>query len=96
MARYINLDELLTTIDKNNGRLPSWLDECIMECKCYFDDDIAPVKHGHWISENFYTHCSVCGKMAIYDKYGQEFESDFCPNCGAKMDGGVQNGRRGE
>ena len=52
--------------------------------------DVAPVRHGHWINENFYTHCSACGKMAIYDKYGQEFESNFCPNCGAKMDGGEQ------
>ena len=53
--------------------------------------DVAPVKHGHWIYENFYTHCSVCGKMAIYDKYGQEVESDYCPRCGAKMDGGEGN-----
>ena len=51
-----------------------------------------PVKHGRWINENFYTHCSACGKMAIYDKYGQEFESDYCPHCGAKMDGGDLNG----
>ena len=50
--------------------------------------DVAPVKHGRWINENFYTHCSDCGKMAIYDKYGQEVESDYCPHCGAKMDGG--------
>lgn len=49
--------------------------------------DVSPVKHGHWIYENFYTHCSVCGKMAIYDKYGQEVESDYCPRCGAKMGG---------
>ena len=49
--------------------------------------DVAPVKHGHWINENFYTHCSVCGNMAIYDKYGQEVESDYCPKCGARMDG---------
>ena len=51
----------------------------------------APVRHGHWINENFYTHCSACGKMAIYDKYGQEVESDYCPNCGAKMDGEPNN-----
>ena len=50
--------------------------------------DVAPVKHGHWVNENFYTHCSACGNMAIYDKYGQEVESDYCPRCGAKMDGG--------
>ena len=47
--------------------------------------NVSPVKHGHWIYENFYTHCSVCGKMAIYDKYGQEVESDYCPRCGAKL-----------
>ena len=47
--------------------------------------DVAPVKHGHWINENFYTRCSVCGNMAIYDKYGQEVESDYCPRCGAKL-----------
>lgn len=50
--------------------------------------DVEPVKHGHWVNENFYTHCSACGNMAIYDKYGQEVESDYCPRCGAKMDGG--------
>lgn len=50
--------------------------------------DVEPVRHGRWINENFYTHCSACGKMAIYDKYGQEVESDYCPNCGAKMSGG--------
>ena len=47
--------------------------------------DVAPVKHGHWINDNFYTRCSVCGNMAIYDKYGQEVESDYCPRCGAKL-----------
>lgn len=46
--------------------------------------DVIPVKHGRWINENFYTHCSACGNMAIYDKYGQEVESDYCPHCGAK------------
>ena len=50
--------------------------------------DVVQVRHGRLINENFYTHCSACGKMAIYDKYGQEVESDYCPHCGAKMDGG--------
>ena len=48
--------------------------------------DVVLVKLGHWINENFYTRCSVCGNMAIYDRYGQEVESDYCPRCGAKMD----------
>ena len=64
----------------------------INDCMNVLDEmpaaDVAPVRHGRWINENFYTHCSDCGKMAIYDKYGQEVESDYCPHCGAKMDGG--------
>ena len=68
----------------------------INDCMNVLDEmpaaDVAPVRHGRWINENFYTHCSACGKMAIYDKYGQEVESDYCPNCGAKMDGGDLNG----
>ena len=40
--------------------------------------DAEPVKHGHW--EEF--HCSVCGEI------GWDNEDKYCPNCGAKMDGG--------
>ena len=48
--------------------------------------DVAPVVHGRWIWneegeidwEQFY-RCSNCG-----DK--EYWESNFCPNCGAKMD----------
>lgn len=49
--------------------------------------DVQPVKHGRWINENFCTRCSACGNMTIYDKYSREVESDYCPNCGARMDG---------
>lgn len=43
------------------------------------------VRHGHWIDNDIdpeaWNFCSVCGEQAI-DNY------DYCPNCGAKMDGG--------
>ena len=51
---------------------------------------VQPVKHGRWINENFCTRCSACGNMTIYDKYSREVESDYCPNCGARMDGGEE------
>lgn len=45
--------------------------------------DLQPVKHGKWIEDSilttFYT-CSNC-KSYRYNKY------DYCPNCGARMDG---------
>lgn len=38
-------------------------------------------KNGHWIDIDFDTSiCSVCKKP-------QEYETKYCPNCGAKMDG---------
>ena len=39
--------------------------------------DAKPVRHGHW--EEFV--CSVCGEI------GWDNEDNYCPNCGAKMDG---------
>lgn len=51
--------------------------------------DAAPVVHGEWIElheENGHEvgTCSHCRHVRIVDNY--------CPNCGAKMDGGNDNG----
>lgn len=47
--------------------------------------DVAEVKHGKWIkpTSDPYTmlaKCSVCG-------FDLGFITNFCPNCGARMDG---------
>lgn len=47
--------------------------------------DVAPVRHGRWIiiesdEEQFFL-CSECENKEYW-------ESNFCPSCGAKMDGG--------
>lgn len=31
--------------------------------------------------------CSVCGEHIPKGRWGQEWHSNFCPNCGAKMEG---------
>lgn len=45
--------------------------------------DAEPVKHGRWEYKHFSSepHCSFC--LAEYP-----VETNYCPNCGAKMDGG--------
>ena len=53
--------------------------------------DVEPVKHGRWnIQDGTKTRrvCSVCG----FD--GPEYVKfyGYCPNCGAKMNGGAENG----
>ena len=58
--------------------------------------DVAPVKHGRWISLDDYfedAQCSECGDaLVIGDCSFNDFCEcyKFCPNCGAKMDGGEQ------
>ena len=44
--------------------------------------DVAPVVHGHRVDDGgFYARCSQCdGVLPLC--------ANYCPNCGAKMDGG--------
>ena len=54
--------------------------------------DVVPVVHGEWVDEGFYAdgsakhafHCSNCGHHIIEWK---DDTSNYCPNCGARMDG---------
>ena len=52
----------------------------------------APVVHGRWIAsyDNFCA-CSIC-KYPVYFVEAGWNQTNYCPNCGAKMDGGVDNG----
>lgn len=64
--------------------------------RCGFQDpkDAEPVRHGYWYKptgmmppEHHHRHrCSECYCLAPYERPGREWFSDFCPNCGAKMD----------
>jgi hypothetical protein len=52
-----------------------------------------PVRHGRWVTQwcdnnmigHEYAECSVCG-CSMLDT-NQFWNSKYCPNCGAKMDG---------
>lgn len=51
---------------------------------------INPVRHGYWIDHPKYMDhslCSVC-KADVKNKFNlRDAEYDYCPKCGAKMDG---------
>ena len=51
--------------------------------------EVAPVVHGRWIDngipDSILNGCSVCGFTCGSSSFS------YCPNCGAKMDGGDGN-----
>ena len=73
-----------------------WVDDMLDEVDCFQSSDVAPVVHGEWIDDGGYGslnhgfinqyRCSVCGVRADYCK------GAYCSHCGAKMDGGDNNG----
>ena len=89
MARYIDAEPLLEEIKKLN-----WSDDVMYHIvKVTIEDtptaDVVEVKHGEWIRPTMLAdmmhdipHCSLCGEVPCD-------EGKYCPNCGAKMDGGV-------
>ena len=51
--------------------------------------DVAPVRHGRWIDKGEYAVCMECGGRSGTQYDGVEpipLMTQFCPNCGAKMD----------
>ncbi len=51
--------------------------------------DAVEVVHGRWEKEFWHPYrCSCCGKTALLEPNGEYYcTSNYCPNCGAKMDG---------
>ena len=103
MAEYIEREAAIREIEKINPvdygamwdyEAHHWAGECLRDCKEAIDSipavDIAPVVHGRWVEHLDEMECSVCKRQWNYcDNDTNTF--NFCPNCGAKMDGGADH-----
>ena len=52
-----------------------------------------PVRHGRWIEGGLFNDlakCSVCGAKNFTFGFVCENKFGYCPNCGARMDGGTE------
>ena len=87
MTDYIKRKTALEDFERCNAENPNWTPQRVKTLLLRQPaSDVAEVVHGRWIWneegeidwEQFY-RCSNCG-----DK--EYWESNFCPNCGAKMD----------
>ena len=93
MDEYIEREEIRRAYEKltrsyvnGNPYIADWrFDEMIEELPAA---DVAPVVHGRWEPGN--PICPVCGGNKFKDLDADiwcDWLPDLCPNCGAKMDG---------
>lgn len=83
MAEYIKRTEALEITTRTCGDYAAAWSE-IRELPAA---DVAPVVHGRKIEDGdigCFWLCSLCGECLPYG-------ANYCPNCGAKMDGGDNN-----
>lgn len=86
--RLIDADELCADRVSN--------DPVVIAAKCAPTIDAEPVRHGEWILNpcNLYNDatwvCSVCGnEWGLIDGTPLDNQMNYCPKCGARMDGGT-------
>lgn len=96
--RPIDADALKETISKYKFTAPNKMYQHGGECALNFympkiiDDaptiETEPVRHREWKKIQNFARCSEC--MHEINWGSKDFLSPYCPNCGAKMDGGKE------
>lgn len=51
-------------------------------------EEVAQVRHGRWCWDGRFRACSKCGSYVEFTETLGASHRKYCPNCGAKMDGG--------
>ena len=91
MTEYIEKQSALNAIlrEPPDAHYPSWY---MAKIKMLPAADVAPVVHGRWgtgrfnlETGNYEEQCTRCRN------FSKEYGKPYCPNCGAKMDGGADN-----
>ena len=95
----ISRSALITAINTNSPTfydgqdIANWQAKCINEAPAV---DAEPVQHGEWILNpcNLYNDatwvCSECGnEWVLIDGTPLDNQMNYCPKCGARMDGGT-------
>lgn len=68
-----------------------WAGECLRDCKEAIDSipaaDVVPVVHGRWVTYYRSGTTVAEGYVSTCCDMWNNRKSDYCPHCGAKMDG---------
>lgn len=90
MAEYIKREAVIDLITRRyeNPEI------CTQEINSIPAADVATVAHGRWeIDADGDWYCTNCYDVVAICESGRErtYRKPYCPNCGAKMDGGDDN-----
>jgi len=91
MSDYIKREDALEAVERADT-LDEAMDNVKGDIYCPAAD-VAPVRHGRWVptDESLGGHCSNCGmecsSVEWDDDYLMKPTWNYCPNCGARMDG---------
>jgi len=81
-------DDMLHHFEMNFFAERARVKDCIDIIRKVPSADVVEVRHGHWDED---MECSICGCLApVSHVTGEEYAYDYCPNCGARMDGEEQ------
>ena len=88
------LDCLQVTMLADDGNVYVAVDEdrqdyIDVDLETFSTTDVAPVVHGHWIDNGAdgYKWAFICSRCGYVDGHPFDDRHNFCPDCGARMDG---------
>lgn len=99
-ALEVALNHRLNFLMAENGEYDhytSGFDEAVTRVEDFPSADVSLVRHGRWKEMHYeggildgtnFDRCSICGYERVFDDPALKTVFKYCPNCGAKMDGG--------
>lgn len=88
MDKYIKKEEAIRALLNDAPEQVGYSREDAADCIRYMDTaDVAPVVHGRWVKRGCKWQCTNCKVLMSIDGTPKENLLNYCPNCGARMDG---------
>ena len=89
MAKYIERARATDALINNTSLEGYDLEEAVNAICAIPAADVRSVVRGKWKEdwETGCSECSACGESYLWEDYDGVGEWNFCPNCGAKMEG---------
>ena len=100
MAKYIDSGAFQAALVRKqcgpaNQRYTDGWNDCLLRVKSMVSKapaaDVAPVVHGRWGTGRFNLETGTYEEQCTRCRnFSNEYGKPYCPNCGAKMDGGEE------